>query len=67
MVLDMKSAFLYGETKMAIYLELPMKERNGGNPELVGTLHKELYGTRDAPTAVAGSTTLNTFGLREIT
>ena len=49
MVLDMKPAFLYRETKRAIYLELPDADRNGRNPLLVGKLHKALCGTRDAP------------------
>ena len=68
MVLDIKSAFLYGEAKRAIYLELPKEDRNGGNPELVGKLHA-LYGTRDAPQQWQEhlSTTLNSIGFREVT
>ena len=48
MVLDMKPAFLYGETKRGIYLELPDADRNGLIPQLVGKLHKAFCGTRDA-------------------
>ena len=48
MVLDMKPAFLYGETKRAIYLELPDADRSGRNPQLVGKLHKAFCGIRDA-------------------
>ena len=48
MVLDIKPAFLYGETKRAIYLEVPDADQNGRNPQLVGKLHKALCGTRGA-------------------
>ena len=48
MVLDIESAFLCGETKRAISLEVPDEDRNGRNPQLVGKLHKALCGTRDA-------------------
>ena len=48
MVLDIKPAFLCGETKRAISLELPDEDRNGRNPQLVGKLHEALCGIRDA-------------------
>ena len=67
MVLDIKSAFLYGETKRAIYLELPMQDRNAGNPELVGKRHKALYGTCDARSGGKNlSTTYKDIDSREI-
>ena len=48
MVLDVKSAFLYGAARRRIYIELPSADpQSGGN--VVGMLVKALYGTRDAP------------------
>ena len=69
MVLDIMSASLCGEAARAIYLELSKEDRNGGNPELVGKLHKALYGTRDAPQQWQEhlSTTLKSIGFREVT
>ena len=48
MVLDVKSAFLYGAARRKIFIELPTADpKSGGNT--VGELVKALYGTRDAP------------------
>jgi len=48
MIVDIKSAFLYGKARCNIYIELPEQdEEYGGN--LVGRLVKSMYGTRDAP------------------
>ena len=69
MVLDIKSAFLHGEAKTAIFGELPKEDRNGGNPEWIGKLHKALCGTSDASQQWQEhfSTTLKSSGFREVT
>jgi len=47
-VIDVKSAFLYGEARRSIYIELPSQDPYSGG-EWVGLLVKAMYGTRDAP------------------
>ena len=42
MVLEIQSAFLYGETKRAIHVELPKEDRNGGQPGFVAAIQKAL-------------------------
>ena len=49
MVLDVKCAFLYGECKRKIYIELPRQDQRHGDGGTVGVLRKTMYGTRDAP------------------
>ena len=68
MVLDIKSAFLCGETKTAISSELPDADRDGQNPQLVGKLHKAFCGTRDAQQQRQEhlTTTLEITGFREV-
>jgi hypothetical protein len=48
MILDVKCAFLYGECRRVIYIELPTQDPQYGG-EFVGVLRKAMYGTRDAP------------------
>ena len=48
MIVDVKSAFLYGAARRTIYIEFPEQDpMSGGN--VVGKLVKSMYGTRDAP------------------
>ena len=47
-VIDVKSAFLYGEARRRIYIELPPQDELHGQG-MVGRLEKAMYGTRDAP------------------
>ena len=49
MLLDVKKAFLYGAIQRKVYIEVPSEdpERKGG--QMVGMLHKAMYGLRDAP------------------
>ena len=49
MVMDVKCAFLYGEIKRNVYIELPHVDPKYGDGGLVGKLKKSMYGTRDAP------------------
>ena len=48
MIMDIKSAFLYGEAERNVYIELPHRDPQSGK-QLVGKLLKAMYGTRDAP------------------
>ena len=48
MILDIKSAFLYGEMEDIIYIELPPEDPDYGKG-FVGLLDKPMYGTRKAP------------------
>ena len=49
MLLDVKSAFLYGKVKRSVYIELPPQDEYSMYPDMVGHLAKAMYGTRDAP------------------
>ena len=49
MVMDVKCAFLYGEARCNIYIELPHTDPRHGDGTLLGKLRKAMYGTRDAP------------------
>ena len=48
MIMDIKSAFLYGEAVRNVYIELPHRDPESGK-NVVGKLVKAMYGTRDAP------------------
>ena len=48
-VMDVKSAFLYGDCRRRIYIELPRQDSKHGDAEFVGRLQKAKYGTQDAP------------------
>ena len=47
--MDVKSAFLYGDVKRDIYIELPEQDPMLNKGDYVGKLVKAMYGTRDAP------------------
>ena len=49
MVCDVSCAFLYADIKRRVYIELPTEDPASINGNMVGTLEKALYGTRDAP------------------
>ena len=49
MVMDVKCAFLYGEIRRNVYIELPHTDPRYGDGSVVGKLKKAMYGTRDAP------------------
>lgn len=49
MTLDVKAAFLYGDTKRDVYIELPKEDPWADDFIWVGKLRKAMYGTRDAP------------------
>ena len=49
MIMDVKSAFLYGNVKRELYIELPIEDPHHASGNMVGKLHKAMYGTRDAP------------------
>ena len=49
MVMDVKCAFLYGEIRRNVYIELPHTDPRYGDGTVVGKLKKAMYGTRDAP------------------
>ena len=65
MTMDVKSAFLYGEARRKIYIELPRGDPHSGSGQ-VGVLRKALYGTRDAPLIWQAEikTTLESIGFR---
>ena len=49
MVMYVKCAFLYGQMRRHVYIELPTQDERHGDKNLVGKLVKAMYGTRDAP------------------
>ena len=49
MVMDVKCAFLYGDIRRNVYIELPHTDPRYGDGTVVGKLKKAMYGTRDAP------------------
>ena len=49
MIVDVKRAFLYGNMKRKVYLELPHQDERSTDPGAVGLLKRSMYGTRDAP------------------
>ena len=49
MIMDVKSAFLYGKVKRTVYIELPKEDPRSRKGDTLGKLIKAMYGTRDAP------------------
>ena len=49
MALDFSKAFLYGNMKREVYIELPNEDARKGDGDWVGLLLKSMYGLRDAP------------------
>ena len=49
MVADVKTAFLYGDARRSLYIELPPEDPMSKTGQYVGKLNRAMYGTRDAP------------------
>ena len=49
MLADVKTAFLYGDARRSLYLELPPEDPLAASGRYVGNLERAMYGTRDAP------------------
>ena len=49
MIMDVKSAFLYGAARRKIHIRLPPEAQVGDATVMLGRLNKAMYGTRDAP------------------
>ena len=49
MVLDVKRAFLYGQIRRRVYIELPQQDSRSADKSVVVVLRKAMYGTPDAP------------------
>ena len=49
MLMDVKTAFLYGKCVWPLFMEVPEGDPDHGNPQMVARLLQSLYGTRDAP------------------
>ena len=49
MLLDVKKAFLYGQLKRRVYIELPPEDEKREGGQMMGMLNKAMYGLRDAP------------------
>jgi hypothetical protein len=49
MILDVKCAFLYGDIRREVFIELPPEDPRSRTGDLIGRLKKAMYGTRDAP------------------
>ena len=49
MALDFSKAFLYGNMKREVYIELPDEDSRKFQGDVVGLLRKSMYGLRDAP------------------
>ena len=45
-----KTAFLYGDARTSLHVELPPKDPLSASGRYVGKLERAMYGTRDAPT-----------------
>ena len=49
MLADVKTAFLYGDARRSLYVELPPEDPLAASGQYVGKLERATYGTRDAP------------------
>ena len=49
MLADVKTAFLYGDARRSLYVELPPEDPLATSGQYVGKLERAMYGTRDAP------------------
>ena len=47
-IMDVKTAFLYGNSRRRIYIKIPDEDPRSTQRNKVGLLKKALYGTRDA-------------------
>ena len=46
---DVTAAFLYGDARRSLYLELPPEDPLAASGQYVGKLERAMYDTRDAP------------------
>ena len=49
MLADVKTAFLYGDARRSLYVELPPENPLSATGRHVGKLERAMYGTRDVP------------------
>ena len=49
MLADVKTAFLYGDARRLLYVELPPEDPFAAFARYVGKLERAMYGTGDAP------------------
>ena len=49
MLADVKTAFLHGDARISLYVELPPEDPLSASGRNVGKLERAMYGTRDAP------------------
>ena len=49
MLADVETAFLYGDARRSLYVELPPEDPLAASGRYVGNLERAMYGTRDAP------------------
>ena len=49
MLADVKTAFLYGDARRSLHVELPPDDPLAASGRYVGKLERAMYGTRDAP------------------
>ena len=49
MIMGIKTAFLYGDARRSMYIELPAEDPMSKSGNFVGRLCRSFYGTRDAP------------------
>ena len=49
MLADVKTAFLYGDARRFLYIDLPPEDPLAASGRYVGKLERAMYGTRDAP------------------
>ena len=49
MLADVKTAFLYGDARRSLYVELPPEDPLAASGQYVGKPERAMYGTRDAP------------------
>ena len=47
-VVDIKRAYFYAKARRAVFIEIPIEDREDGDEGMVGQLQLSLYGTRDA-------------------
>ena len=49
MLADVKTAFLYGDARRSLYVELPPEDSLSASDRYVGKFERAMYGTEDAP------------------
>ena len=62
MLADVKRAFLYGDARRSLYVELPREDPLSASGRYVGKLERAMYGTRDAPDDLARPSPDDTVG-----